>query len=305
MSFSTKIVSSACSSMRYRWPCFPVVPPWLRSGSRLGAKELHWEWQKHIHLSENADIIASVTVMWSGPERQSKKREKDAQERATEKLSGRAVRVCAWEAVSKWRLVLVCAWQMEGGLWGHVLPSTWAVLCVSEKWRDCTISPLSPSLPWWGEREGDCHSYSQSHILESNFPWNNKAFASVWVAVHVCLCRLWECACARLCWDEKVVLCTQQSRSEGKTIKRVCEDMRESVLRTESDIEWKWEGACIRWCACQQGRKRSYSQPSCMCLTSITSFNQEKYVCIQIKHKTPLLPGALLPCLFVLLQAAC
>lgn len=73
MQFSIRIVSSACSNTRYCWPCFPVVPPWLRSGSRVGGKELLWEWQKHIHLSENADIIATVTVMWSGPDRQSKR----------------------------------------------------------------------------------------------------------------------------------------------------------------------------------------------------------------------------------------
>lgn len=161
-----------------------------------------------------------------------------------------------------------------------------------------THALLSPHL---------CHSYIQSHLFESNFPCNNKAFANVWVAVLVCLCRLWECACARVCWDEKVALCSRQSRSEDETIKHVREDMRETALRTESDSKSEnekvlvWDGVRVR----KEERERSYSQPSCMCLMSITSFNQEKYVCIQIKHKTPLLPGALLPCLFVLLQAAC
>lgn len=104
-----------------------------------------------------------------------------------------------------------------------------------------------------------------------------------------------------------MALCSRQSRSEDETIKHVREDMRETAPRTESDSKSENEKVLaldsvhVR----KEERERSYSQPSCMCLMSITSFNQEKYVCIQIKHKTPLLPGALLPCLFVLLQAAC
>lgn len=140
-------------------------------------------------------------------------------------------------------------------------------------------------------------SYIQSHMFDRNCPLVIKPLQA---------CR-WLCMCAYVTWGEKVALCRWQSRSEDETIEHACEDMRETVLHRESDSESEnekvlaWDRVCVR----EEERERSYSQPSCMCLMSITSFNQEKYVCIQIKHKTPLLPGAFLPCLFVLLEAAC
>lgn len=196
-----------------------------------------------------------------------------------------------------------------------------ACLCMADGMRTMgTCSPLhlsSASCPW---RVKGLQSFPPmlpslpiSAIVTSSLTYLRAIFPAIIKPLQtcgwpcVCLCRRWECACARVCWDEKVALCSRQSRSEDETIKHVREDMRETALRTESDSKSEnekvlvWDGVRVR----KEERERSYSQPSCMCLMSITSFNQEKYVCIQIKHKTPLLPGALLPCLFVLLQAAC
>lgn len=102
-----------------------------------------------------------------------------------------------------------------------------------------------------------------------------------------------------------MVLCTWQSGREDETIDHACEDARDYASQANSESENEKVLVRVRVCMSERKKERSYSQPSCTCLMSITSFNQEKYVCIQIKHKTPLSPGALLPCLFVLLQAAC
>lgn len=74
---------SACRNMRchhHIWP-FSCAFQHHYLDSDLGAEELCCEWQNHIHLSEKAAVIAALTAMWSGPDRQAETRGKEPSSR--------------------------------------------------------------------------------------------------------------------------------------------------------------------------------------------------------------------------------